>query len=121
MRSLLFVVGAWVAAAVTYLSPNAALATDTTPTVAAANSTTANSTAATVAGTAAPTTGAPATNSTVAPETPGPFPPVDFALPAVIGGLCALTLAAMGAGALLHRCCRRAAARRRQRAAYVYA
>nr|AAC34457.1 glycoprotein gJ [Macacine alphaherpesvirus 1] len=110
MRSLPFVVCAWVTAVVADLAAKAALATDPT-TVGAANVT------------AVPTShGANATSadSTPAGGTPGPYPSADFGLPLVIGGLCALTLAAMGAGALLQRCCRRAA-RHRHRASYAYA
>ncbi|ARS01776.1 envelope glycoprotein J [Macacine alphaherpesvirus 1] len=116
MRSLPFVVCAWVTAVVADLAAKAALATDPT-TVGAANVT-----AATPPPPPHPTapTRPPSADSTPAGGTPGPYPSADFGLPLVIGGLCALTLAAMGAGALLQRCCRRAA-RHRHRASYAYA
>ncbi|AHM96186.1 envelope glycoprotein J [Papiine alphaherpesvirus 2] len=115
MRSLLFVVGAWVAALVTNLTPDAALASGTT--AAAGN------TSATASGDNATSADAGSTIAADAPpghSTPWPSLPTDLALPLVIGGLCALTLAAMGAGAVLHRCCRRCA-RRRQNVSSVSA
>ncbi|ARS01701.1 envelope glycoprotein J [Macacine alphaherpesvirus 1] len=129
MRSLLFVVGAWVLAAVTDLTPKAALATganatagvaNATATAGVANATDAEATSPGAAATSAAVVTPPPTDSTQTAETPGPSPPTDFALPLVIGGLCALTLAAMGAGALLRRRCRRAA-RDRRRVSYLYA
>ncbi|AAU88130.1 envelope glycoprotein J [Cercopithecine alphaherpesvirus 2] len=106
MRSLPLVVGAWAAALVTNLLPGAALAGD----AAGANATS------TAAGSTIPATaGAPPDH-----PTPWAFLQTDRALPLVIGGLCALTLAAMGAGAVLHRCCRRCA-RRRQNVSSVSA
>ncbi|ABA29318.1 US5 [Papiine alphaherpesvirus 2] len=117
MRSLLFVVGAWVAALVTNLTPDAALASGTTTAAAGNTSATASP------GDNATSMDAGSTITAAAPpghSTPWPALPTDLALPLVIGGLCALTLAAMGAGALLHRCCRRCT-RRRQNVSSVSA